>query len=74
MSSPESHLDDYVQDDSCGNCGGEGFVYDRFDGFCEDADEGCADCTRRCDWCNRPSSKQIKETDAAENQKAPEEK
>lgn len=40
-------------EDTCAKCGGEGFVYDCFDGFCQDAEEGCADCARRCDWCNR---------------------
>lgn len=67
-------------DDTCGNCGGEGYVYDCFDGFCEDAEYGCDDCARRCDWCNMPSPKQIEDTsalrkilsDALDNQKSPE--
>lgn len=56
MSSPESHLDDdddCLQFDTCGNCDGSGYVYACFDGCCEDAEEGCSDCARRCDWCNR---------------------
>jgi hypothetical protein len=50
MSDPEQ--DDLYDDGSCGNCGGEGLVYDCFDGFCMDAESGCDDCARRCDWCN----------------------
>ena len=41
------------QDDTCQRCGGEGFVFDCFDGFCEDADIGCDDCTRPCPDCQR---------------------
>lgn len=37
--------------EDCPNCGGEGYIYDCFDGFCEDAEYGCDDCMRRCDWC-----------------------
>lgn len=61
MTSPESHMDDYDQDDDCANCGGGGYVYDCFDGFCEDAESGCDDCARRCDWCNRPTKKQTED-------------
>lgn len=38
-------------DDDCWNCGGEGYVYDCFDGLCLNAEDGCADCMRRCDVC-----------------------
>lgn len=41
-------------DEGCPNCGGEGVIYDCFDGFCIDAESGCDDCARRCDWC-RPT-------------------
>lgn len=51
--------DEYGQDDECGNCGGEGVVYDCFDGFCENAEEGCDDCARRCDWC-RPTKPKVR--------------
>lgn len=40
--------------DECPICGGEGFVFDCFDGCCLDADVGCDDCTRPCE-CNRHS-------------------
>lgn len=36
-------------DDECPICGGEGFVFECFDGFCADADIGCDDCTRPCE-------------------------
>ena len=38
-------------DNECPQCGGEGFVFQCFDGFCEDADVGCDDCTRPCPEC-----------------------
>lgn len=38
-------------DGECPNCGGEGVLYDCFDGCCADADIGCDDCAYRCDWC-----------------------
>lgn len=44
--------DDYFDDGDCPNCGGEGHVFDCWDGFCENADIGCKLCTSRCDWCN----------------------
>lgn len=37
--------------DECWHCGGEGFVHDCFDGFCEAAEEGCEDCSRTCPEC-----------------------
>lgn len=48
-----SDLDD---DDGCPNCGGEGFVFDCFDGCCECADEGCDDCIRPCDCQKRQAT------------------
>lgn len=38
-------------DDACQRCGGEGFIFECFDGFCEDADVGCDDCTQPCPEC-----------------------
>lgn len=40
-------------DDTCQRCGGDGFVHECFDGFCEDADIGCDDCTIVCPECQR---------------------
>jgi hypothetical protein len=37
--------------DECWHCGGDGYIHDCFDGFCECADYGCEDCTRRCPEC-----------------------
>lgn len=37
--------------DDCWHCGGEGVVFDCFDGFCVDADSGCDQCTRSCIEC-----------------------
>lgn len=36
---------------TCWNCGGEGFVFECFDGQCRGAEEGCDDCTVPCDVC-----------------------
>ena len=39
-------------DNDCGNCGGEGFIYDCFEEWaCVDPESGCDLCMRRCDWC-----------------------
>lgn len=47
--------DDFDDQADCWNCGGEGFVSNCFQEFaCLHPDEGCDDCTRRCDVCNRP--------------------
>ena len=48
-----SYFDD---DNDCPTCGGEGFIFDCFDGFCLDADIGCDDCTRSCPDCAQPES------------------
>jgi hypothetical protein len=45
------------EDLDCWNCGGEGYVSDCIDGFCQDAESGCDLCTRRCDVC-RPAPPQ----------------
>ncbi len=52
MTHPDDHNE--YENDGCPCCGGEGFIFDCFDGFCLDADIGCDDCTRRCPECNRP--------------------
>lgn len=51
---PEDHFDS----DECWQCGGEGYVFDCWDGCCIDADVGCDDCTRPCDIC-APSKKTV---------------
>lgn len=39
-------------DNSCPNCGGEGYVYSCFEEYaCVDPEGGCDLCMRRCDWC-----------------------
>jgi hypothetical protein len=37
--------------DECWYCGGEGATYDCIDGYCVDAESGCADCERPCIEC-----------------------
>ncbi len=49
MSTPEPH---WIDDAECPSCGGEGVVYDCFDGCCQDAEWGCEECERPCD-CQR---------------------
>lgn len=50
--SETSDYEDYDDDpDDCYQCGGEGFVWDCFDGFCVNAEDGCDDCTRPCPEC-----------------------
>lgn len=39
--------------DECPDCGGEGYIFDCFDGLCFDAESGCDDCMRRCPECAR---------------------
>jgi len=48
-------------DSECPICGGEGFVFDCFDGCCEDAEIGCDECTIPCDCQKRPSSPELQE-------------
>lgn len=53
---PNPSLPDFDDADDpfdCYQCGGEGFVWSCFDGFCVDAEEGCDDCTRPCPECAR---------------------
>lgn len=49
------------EDDECPVCGGEGFVFDCFDGCCLDADIGCDDCTRTCDCQKRQASPELQQ-------------
>lgn len=51
----EAAMTDYL-DDKCPCCGGEGFIFECFDGFCEDCDIGCDDCTRSRPACSRAAS------------------
>ncbi len=48
--------DDYDDYSDCWQCGGEGFIFDCFDGFCLDAEIGCDMCTKRCDVCSQPAT------------------
>jgi transcription antitermination factor NusG len=41
------------EQDECWHCGGEGWTHDCIDGFCEDAEDGCELCMRRCVECAR---------------------
>ncbi len=52
MSDSEDH--DQWDNDGCWNCDGDGYVWDCIDGCCENAEDGCDLCTRRCDVCNAP--------------------
>lgn len=49
---PQDRIDDEIDDGECQRCGGEGIIWECFDGFCEDADIGCDACTRSCPVCN----------------------
>ena len=40
-------------DDVCPYCGGEGVVFECFDGCCEDSEIGCDDCTETCPHCSK---------------------
>jgi hypothetical protein len=47
-------------DDTCGNCGGEGYVAHCFEEWaCVDPDSGCDLCMERCDWCNPPRAASV---------------
>ena len=50
---PDYDYDDHDDNRDCYQCGGEGFVWDCFDGFCVNAEDGCDDCTRPCPECAR---------------------
>lgn len=45
-------------DEKCPTCGGEGFTFDCFDGCCADAEVGCDDCTRPCEYQRQLSDTQ----------------
>lgn len=47
----EAHAKLNPNDDACWHCGGDGDVFECFDGFCADAEIGCEDCTRACPEC-----------------------
>lgn len=49
----DAHQELNANDDDCPHCGGEGYTFDCFDGFCVDAESGCEDCARRCPECVR---------------------
>jgi hypothetical protein len=49
MDEPDDHNE--YDNAGCPCCDGEGFVFECFDGFCEDCDIGCDDCTRPCPEC-----------------------
>ena len=52
---PPDDYDDHG-DDSCYECGGEGFVSICMTEYeCIDPEYGCDLCTRPCDVCNRPA-------------------
>lgn len=55
----DSYMDD--QDEECGQCDGDGYWYHCIDGCCVNAEEGCDLCARRCDFCNPPTPKQMKD-------------
>lgn len=44
-------IDSHEPTEDCWDCGGDGFVFDCFDGQCTDAEIGCDDCTRACSIC-----------------------
>lgn len=50
----EDHGPDFIDEEECWNCGGEGYVYNCFEEYaCVDPEGGCDECMRRCDVCNR---------------------
>lgn len=53
-------MSDFDYDDGeCPTCGGEGFVFECFDGCCLDADIDCDDCTRQCSCQKRSASPEL---------------
>lgn len=50
--------EDNEYDDCCQCCGGEGFVFECFDGCCEDYMVGCDQCTEPCPECGTPEMRQ----------------
>lgn len=69
---------EYDEPEDCPECGGEGFVFQCFDGCCEDADIGCDDCTRTCPVCGgkplnaEPDPDYLRELRAEDRLMAPE--
>lgn len=67
--------DDHNEYDECPCCGGEGVIFDCFDGFCEDAEYGCDDCTRPCPECTKkPASPELRQVLADALSSCPQEK
>jgi hypothetical protein len=59
---PDGANDWHDSDDTCPNCGGDGYVSHCFEEYaCIDPDEGCDLCMRRCDWCNPPRLPEAKQ-------------
>lgn len=54
---PDDHNE--YDEGECPVCGGEGFVFDCFDGCCLDADYGCDDCTRPCGCQKQQASPEL---------------
>lgn len=48
-------------DDGCPICGGEGVIFECFDGCCECADEGCDDCIVPCECQKRQAPAELQE-------------
>lgn len=48
-------------DEECSECGGEGFIFDCFDGCCANADIGCDDCTRLCHCQKRQAPRELQD-------------
>lgn len=62
-----SSVDFPDDEDGCWNCGGDGYLYDCVDGFCEDAEYGCDDCARRCEICRPRTPQQVADEIALKN-------
>jgi hypothetical protein len=55
----DAEYDDDFDNGDCWQCGGEGFVSNCFTEYaCMYPDEGCEECMRRCDLCNRKKPEQ----------------
>jgi hypothetical protein len=44
-------------EESCGQCGDQGYTYSCIDGCCVNAEDGCDLCASRCDFCNHDGKK-----------------
>ena len=58
-------FDDFYLD-TCGQCDGEGWTFDCWDGLCVNAEDGCALCMQRCDFCNPRKASAIEAATAGE--------